>query len=195
MVSHAPPRASIEGARAAALSAIEADDRVYIGYSTLGWVRLWTGDLVGGRESFGEALRLNPLVPYALHGEADCLMLDGRMEESIARTRELLMVGPFSAMHNRPLPYPLFLARRYEEAIVATEAMRFCSRHWKEVAPTPVRPSLPQGVRHIKRCCCCSTLRGAAQWQRGYSPCRRRTSHVPRRHYRRGTPCPDGRTE
>lgn len=121
---YSPPRESIERARAAALKAIEADDQSYIGHSTLGWVHLWTGDLDGACDSFHQALRLNPSAPYALHGEADCLMLEGRMEESVARTRDLLMVGPFSAMHNRPLPYHLFLARRFDEAIDAAEAMQ-----------------------------------------------------------------------
>jgi tetratricopeptide (TPR) repeat protein len=61
-------------------------------------------------------------------------MLDGHMEESIARTRDLLMVGPFSAMHNRPLSYHLFLARRYDEAVTATKQMQArvpgFSVHW-----------------------------------------------------------------
>jgi TolB-like protein/DNA-binding winged helix-turn-helix (wHTH) protein len=130
----APPRESIEKARAASLRAIEADEQFYIGYSALGWTRLWTGDLDGACELFQEALRLNPSAPYALHGDADCLMLEGRMDESIARTREVLLVGPFSVMHNRPLTYHLFLARRFDEAITATTAMQArvpqFSMHW-----------------------------------------------------------------
>jgi len=130
----APPRESIEKARAASLKAIEADEQFYIGFSALGWTRLWTGDLDGACELFQEALRLNPSAPYALHGDADCLMLEGRMDESIARTREVLLVGPFSVMHNRPLTYHLFLARRFDEAITATTAMQArvpqFSMHW-----------------------------------------------------------------
>jgi len=118
----APPRESIEKARAAALRAIKSDSQFYIGHSTLGWVRLWTGDIGGACASFKEALRLNPSAPYALHGDADCLMLEGRMEESVSRTREVLAIGPFSAMHNRPLVFHLFLARRYDEAIEAALA-------------------------------------------------------------------------
>jgi tetratricopeptide (TPR) repeat protein len=118
----APPRESIEKARAAALQAIKSDSQFYIGHSTLGWVRLWTGDIGGACASFKEALRLNPSAPYALHGDADCLMLEGRMEDSVSRTREVLAIGPFSAMHNRPLVFHLFLARRYDEAIEAALA-------------------------------------------------------------------------
>lgn len=118
----APPRESIEKARGAALQAVKSDSQFYIGHSALGWVRLWSGDLDGACESLEEALRLNPSAPYALHGDADCLMLEGRMDESVDRTREVLSIGPFSAMHNRPLPFHLFIARRYDEAIDAALA-------------------------------------------------------------------------
>ena len=124
LYGYVAPREAIEKARDAALRAIEADARFYIGHSTLGWVRLWTGDPQGACDSFEVALRLNPSAPYALHGEADCLMFEGRMDESVEKTRELLLVGPFSAMHNRPLPYHLFLARRYDESIAASVAMQ-----------------------------------------------------------------------
>lgn len=128
------PGESIEKAGAAALSAIAADDQFYIGHSALGWSRLWTGDFDGACESFQTALRLNPSAPYALHGDADCLMLDGHMNESVARTSELVTVSPFSAMHNRIFPYHLFLARRYDEAITEVAAVETrvpqSSMHW-----------------------------------------------------------------
>ena len=130
----APPRASIEKARAASLKAIEADEQLSIGHSALGWVQLWTGELDGACESFEEALRLNPSAPFALHGDADCLMLAGRMDESIARLRELMTVSPFSAMHNFPLAIHLSMARRLDEAIIAAQDVqaRFphFSVHW-----------------------------------------------------------------
>ena len=130
----APPRASIEKARAASLKAIEADEQLSIGHSALGWVQLWTGELDGACESFEEALRLNPSAPFALHGDSDCLMLAGRMDESIARLRELMTVSPFSAMHNFPLAIHLSMARRLDEAIIAAQDVqaRFphFSVHW-----------------------------------------------------------------
>jgi TolB-like protein/DNA-binding winged helix-turn-helix (wHTH) protein/tetratricopeptide (TPR) repeat protein len=124
LYGYAPPRASKEKLRAAMLRAIEADAEVYYGHVGLGWVRWWTGDFDGACESFAEALRLNPSAPYAIHGTSDCLMFEGRMDESIARTRELLMVSPFSAMHNAPLPNHLYVARRFDEAIAAAREMQ-----------------------------------------------------------------------
>jgi TolB-like protein/DNA-binding winged helix-turn-helix (wHTH) protein len=120
----APPRESIEQARAAALRAIEVDSRSYIGHFSIGLVRFWTGDRDRGCESFDEALRLNPSDPYAIHGGADCLMFAGRMDESIVRMREPVKLNPFSAIHSRALAYHLFLARRYDESIAVVEAAR-----------------------------------------------------------------------
>ena len=124
MYGFTPPREATEKARGAALNALAADPEFYIGHSALGWVRLWTGDFDRACESFTEALRLNPSAPYALHGDADCLMHQGRWDDSIERMRELMVVSPYSSMPSRALGYHLFLARRYDEAIDAVTAMR-----------------------------------------------------------------------
>ena len=124
LYGYIPPSESIERSRAAALKAIEADDRSYIGYSALGWVLAWSGDFEGGCESIEQALRLNPSDPLTIHGDADCMLLDGRMEESIARMRDIEKVAPFNAVHGRALPYHLFLSRRYDEAIAEVAATR-----------------------------------------------------------------------
>ncbi len=124
MFGFALPRESKEQLRTAVLNAIEADDQVAIGHSGLGWLRWYTWVFDGACESFEEALRLNPSAPYAIHGVADCLLFDGRMDESIARLRDLLTISPFSAAHNLPLPSHLYMARRFDEAIAAARAMQ-----------------------------------------------------------------------
>ena len=124
MFGFALPRESKEQLRTAALNAIEADDQVAIGHSALGWLRWYTWDFDGACESFEEALRLNPSAPYAIHGAADCLLFDGRMDESVARLRDVLTISPFSAAHNLPLPSHLYMARRFDEAIDAAKAMQ-----------------------------------------------------------------------
>ena len=130
----APPRESLETGWAAALRAVEADEQFFGGHSVLGWGRLWTGDFEGACESFEKTLRLNPSAPAAIHGEADCLMLEGRWDESIARLREILTISPFSALASMPLPYHLYVARRYDDAITAAEEMQVriphFSMHW-----------------------------------------------------------------
>jgi DNA-binding winged helix-turn-helix (wHTH) protein/TolB-like protein/Tfp pilus assembly protein PilF len=124
LVKFARPRESVEIARAAALRAIEADDQSFSGYSALGWADMWTWDIDSACDSFDKALRLNPSAPEAIHGEADCLMFEGRTDKSIARLRELLVISPFSAMHNFPLPIHLYMERRFDEAIAAATALQ-----------------------------------------------------------------------
>ena len=124
MFGFALPRESKKQLRTAALKAIEADDKVAIGHSALGWLRWYTWVFDGACESFEEALRLNPSAPYAIHGVADCLLFDGRMDESVARLRDVLTVSPFSAAHNLPLPSHLYMARRFDEAIDASKALQ-----------------------------------------------------------------------
>ena len=130
----APPRENIELARAAVLRAIEADPKMSIGHSGLGWVRWWTRDFEGACESFEEALRLNPSAPYAIHGDAHCLQFDGRIDESIARLNELVTISPFTAIDSLPLVNHLYLSRRFDEAIAAAVAMKArgsqFSIHW-----------------------------------------------------------------
>lgn len=124
LLGYIPPSESMERAHAAALKAIEADDRSYVGYSALGWAQLWSGDFEAACETTAHALRLNPSDPLAIHGDAECMLLDGRMDESLARIREIEKVAPFSAVHGRVLPYHLFLSRRYDEAIAAVATIR-----------------------------------------------------------------------
>ncbi|MEJ2273527.1 MAG: winged helix-turn-helix domain-containing protein, partial [Woeseiaceae bacterium] len=128
------PRESKERFLAAALRAIEADDQVAIGHSALGHARWYTWDFERACESFAEALRLNPSEPYAIHGDSDCLLFDGRFDESVERARELLTISPFSSMHSLPLPGHLYMARRFDEAITAVTAMQArvpqYSVHW-----------------------------------------------------------------
>jgi TolB-like protein/DNA-binding winged helix-turn-helix (wHTH) protein len=93
----------------------------------LAWAQLAAANMLFGLVGYApphECAERARADPYAIHGEADYLMLDGRMDESIARLRGVLVVSPFSAVHSRPLPYHLFLARRFDEAVEEVEAAR-----------------------------------------------------------------------
>jgi TolB-like protein len=124
MFGFAPPREAIEVTQASALQAVEADGQFYGGHTALGWARLWKGDIDGAHEMFKKALLLNPSAPLAIHGEADCLMFDGRIDDSLARLREMVKISPFSIIDNFPLPSHLYMSRRYDEAIVVAKAMQ-----------------------------------------------------------------------
>jgi TolB-like protein/DNA-binding winged helix-turn-helix (wHTH) protein len=124
MFGFIPPRESKEKLRACSLRAIEATPKLSIGHSGFGWANFYTGRFDRACALFAEALRLNPSAPYALHGQADCLLFDGRLDESIARLRELQKIGPFSTIHSLPLPSHLYMAHRFEEAINAAKALQ-----------------------------------------------------------------------
>jgi len=134
MFGFAPPIETGKPFLAAELQAIEADPQVALGHAGLGAALFYSWHFEGACESFEEALRLNPSEPYAIHGDSDCLMLEGRFDESVARARELLTISPFSAMHGLPLPGHLYVARRLDEAINAATAMQArvpqYSVHW-----------------------------------------------------------------
>jgi TolB-like protein/Tfp pilus assembly protein PilF len=143
MFGFAPAREALELTRAAASRAVEADDQFSGGYTALGVTQLWTGDIDGACQLFRKALRLNPSDTLAIHGEADCLMFRGHVEESLDRLRELAAMSPFSIFDNFPLATHLYMARRYDEAIDTAKAMharlpqfslhRFFSRaYWQQ---------------------------------------------------------------
>jgi tetratricopeptide (TPR) repeat protein len=115
-----PHRETMEKAWLAAQQAVRVGNRSAIGFSALGWIHLWNHDLPGACRGIREALRINPSEPFAIHGDADCLLYEGHMEESVERVRELALIAPFSFIHQVPLSYHLFLARRYDEALAFT---------------------------------------------------------------------------
>jgi TolB-like protein len=115
-----PPRESMEKAQLAAQHAVRVGNRSSFGLSVLGWTYLCNQDFPGACKTTREALRINPSDPYAIHGDADCLLYEGHMEESVERVRELALIAPFSFIHQVPLSYHLFLARRYDEALAFT---------------------------------------------------------------------------
>ena len=83
----------------------------------MGWVRLFTWDWPGAGRSFEEALRLHPNDSMTLHGYADYLMLTGRGEEGLAQLRHARLIDPFTRISNMPVPFHLYMMRRYDEAI------------------------------------------------------------------------------
>ncbi len=118
------PRTAILKARVAALKALELDARSFTGHAALGWVRLFTWDWPGAGQSFEEALTLHPSHPMTLHGYADYLMLTGRPEEGLVKIRHARLIDPFSPISNMPVPFHLYLMRRYDEAIADARQLR-----------------------------------------------------------------------
>ena len=112
-----PPRKGIVQARVAALEALKLDDRSFTGHAAMGWVRLFTWDWPGAGRSFEEAIRLNPNHPMTLHGYADYLMLTGHPEDGLAELRRARLIDPFTPTSNVPVPFHLYMMRRYDQAV------------------------------------------------------------------------------
>ena len=112
-----PPHEAIFQARVAALRALELDNQLSGAYAALGWVRLYTWDWPGAGEAFERALRLNPNDAVSYHGYADYLTLTGQPEEGLLQVKRGRSIDPFTPMSNLPVPFHLYLMRRYDESI------------------------------------------------------------------------------
>ena len=112
-----PPREAIMKARVAALEALKLDEHSFTGHAAMGWVRLFTWDWPGAGQSFEQALRLHPSHTMTLHGYADYLMLTGRAEDGLAQIRLARLIDPFTPISNIPVPFHLYMMRRYDEAL------------------------------------------------------------------------------
>jgi tetratricopeptide (TPR) repeat protein len=105
-------------AKAAALRALQIDDRLAEGHASLGMVVFyydWNWP-VAERE-LGRALELNPGYATGRYWHAVFLADLGRREESIREMRRALELDPLSVRTRCDLGWTLFFARRYGEAI------------------------------------------------------------------------------
>ncbi len=112
-----PPREAVLQARVAALKALELDAQNFAGFASLAWVRLFTWDWPGAGQAFEDALRLNPNHAMTIHGYSDFLTLTGQQEEGLAQLRRAREIDPLTPASNLPIPYHLYMMRRYDESI------------------------------------------------------------------------------
>jgi TolB-like protein/DNA-binding winged helix-turn-helix (wHTH) protein len=121
-----PPETAIGKARTACLNTLTADADFYLGHVCMGWIHWINREVEKACRSFDTAMQLNPSEPYTLHGNADCMLLNGRIDESLELVHQMQMVDPFNLAHNRIYASHLFMARRYDEAV--TESFRLEER-------------------------------------------------------------------
>ena len=118
------PESAFRKARAACLKTLEADAEFYLGHVCMGWSHWFYREVEEACRAFGVAMQLNPSDPYTLHGNADCMLLDGRTDESLELVRKMQMVDPFSLGHNRIYSSHLFMSRRYDEAVAESFSLQ-----------------------------------------------------------------------
>ena len=105
-------------ARAAALKALELDDRLPAPYATLGLVkREYDRDSNGAEQDFRRALQLDPNYATARQWYGELLSGLGRHEEAIAELETAVRLDPLAPIISFWLGRSLYHARRYDEAV------------------------------------------------------------------------------
>jgi serine/threonine protein kinase/Tfp pilus assembly protein PilF len=113
------PQDAYPKAKAAALKALQLDDKLAEAHTALGLLLYLSDlDMAGSISEFQHAIALNPNYATAHHwyGNGPLLAL-GRFDEAIAEGKRAIELDPFSPIINADLGVNLFCARRYDEAI------------------------------------------------------------------------------
>jgi len=113
-----PPREVAPKAKAAALKAIELDDRLAEAHVSLAFtIFLYDWDWPGAKKEFERALELNPAYPNAHSWYSFYLAALGRSEEALAEAKRALDLDPASPGANQNMALQLYYAKRFDEAI------------------------------------------------------------------------------
>ncbi|MCI0525947.1 MAG: tetratricopeptide repeat protein, partial [Nitrospira sp.] len=113
-----PPKTLILKARDAAVKALEIDNTLAEGYTSLGLIKLlhdW--DWSGAESAFKQALERNPNYAPVHQWYTWYLSAMGRHDEAIAEIQKALELDPLSLIINRDVGLTLYFARRYDPAI------------------------------------------------------------------------------
>lgn len=113
-----PQKETYPKAKAAALRALELDDRLAEAHTSLAYVKLnldW--DWAGSEGEYKRALDLNPNYATAHQWYAWELMLQGRDGESLAEMQKARELDPFSIAINTDVGLQAYYMRRFDAAI------------------------------------------------------------------------------
>lgn len=113
-----PPKESFPKAKIAQQRALEIDDDLAEAHASLGFTLLYHDwDLPQAEKELRHAIKLNPGYASAHQWLGFCLGLTYRTEEAIAEMNLAQQLDPFSASINYTAVWPVYWARRYDEAI------------------------------------------------------------------------------
>jgi TolB-like protein/DNA-binding winged helix-turn-helix (wHTH) protein/Flp pilus assembly protein TadD len=112
------PKEAIPAAKAAALKALEIEERLAEAHASLGWARLvYDWDWSGAEREFRRSLELNPGYASAHQWYAYHLRTLGRHEEALAEARQAQQLDPLSLIIHAIIGWHYYLGRDYDRAI------------------------------------------------------------------------------
>jgi serine/threonine protein kinase/Tfp pilus assembly protein PilF len=105
-------------ARAAAMKALQMDDSLAEAHTSLAFIKLhFDWDWPGAEAEFKRAIQLNPNVPNGHHWYSHYLMAMGRIQESLAESKQALELDPLGIILNVHLGWHYINAHQYDLAI------------------------------------------------------------------------------
>lgn len=123
--SGAPPAEFASKARAAALRALQLDDKLPEAHAALALVvQNHDYDWQTAEKEFKRAIELNPNYATAHHWYAEHLMWRGRFEEALGESERARELDPLSLIIAADNGATLFYARQYDKAIIQFTAVR-----------------------------------------------------------------------
>lgn len=111
------PAEAFGKAKAAALKALEIDDRITEAHTSLAMsILFYEWNWTSAEQSFKRAIQLNPNYPIAYQWYAVYLMAMGRQDESLAAVRHAQELDPLSLPINTHLGWAYYFVREFDQA-------------------------------------------------------------------------------
>jgi tetratricopeptide (TPR) repeat protein len=117
--SFLPPKDTFPKAKAAALRAVELDDRLAEGHAALSQVYLWHDwNWAGAEQEIRRALQLNPDSIDALTAsESYSLLVKGNVDEAVATSQRIVDVDPLNPFVRVQTIWTSYLSRQQDDSI------------------------------------------------------------------------------
>ena len=112
-----PAEKAFPKARAAALKALEIDDKLAEARTSAGLLYCYEWDFAGAEKEFLRAIELNPGYAVAHQWYSDLLSMLGRYEEAIREIKTARNLDPLSPRINLTVGANLYYAHRYDQAL------------------------------------------------------------------------------
>jgi TolB-like protein/DNA-binding winged helix-turn-helix (wHTH) protein/Tfp pilus assembly protein PilF len=127
--SISPPHENIVKARAAALKAVQLDDRLAEAHTSLALVyEIYDWNWGEAEREYRKAIELDPNYATAHHWYAELLAYLGRFDESAAEYQRARQLDPFSLIIRTDYAVSLFYQRKYDAALREFEEVRAVDR-------------------------------------------------------------------